>query len=101
MWSNKIAGCNGQAEKDGATFVSRDTSKKSQEHREFSNLMTLKTEFLGNLTHIFSDNYFMGFLAQPNSYLPFLNVACADRVKTNSKVTFKFLGSKAGRAEHS
>ena len=33
MWPNYIvAEHNGQAEKEGATFASRDTSKKPQEH---------------------------------------------------------------------
>ena len=58
MWLNNIkAGHNSQAEKDGATFASWDTSKKSKEHHELFNLLTLKTEFLGNLTQMGKDTF--------------------------------------------
>ena len=44
QWPNDIVVApHGQDERIGATFASWDTFKNSQEHREFSNLVTLKT----------------------------------------------------------
>ena len=44
LWPNDIlVAPDGQAERKGATFASWDTFENSQEHREFSNLVTLKT----------------------------------------------------------
>ena len=44
LWPNDIVvAVDGQDERNGANFASWDTFKKSQEHSEFSNLVTLKT----------------------------------------------------------
>ena len=44
LWPiNIVVAVDGQAEWNGATFASWDTFNNSQEHREFSNLVTLKT----------------------------------------------------------
>ena len=44
LWPNDIVmAVDGQDERNGTTFAFWDNSKKSQEHREFSNLVTLKT----------------------------------------------------------
>ena len=50
MWPNDIVvRHNSQTERDGATFASRDTSKKSQEHHKFSNIVILKTAKVSSL----------------------------------------------------
>ena len=52
MWANDIAAAhNGQAKKDGATLAPWDTTKKSKEHREFSNLVTLETAKIISLAY--------------------------------------------------